>query len=1264
MRKATRMFVHLTRSATTRRRITAFSSSCLLLLSTAIGLASPASAVAAINVHVVSSATEAAISGAVITVAAPLVTPTSSVTNASGDSAVTPNSGAAANGYSVSVSAVGFATTTQTFVAAGATTTFRLEPAVFTPLPIEAGAVKLVRADAQSGVFYALLEQSPDVYRTVDSGAHWQRVTMRYDDPENGLPGSSNAGNVTTSNVPGEVLVNTGDDGNNIWYSKDFGLTWKNLPVVDVFDRGRTDGGDWAWYRPGGGNSEQLVWMHASASALSIVVAVGAVDWTSGGPSRESAELLDVFTAAMDTDPTMRFRAVWETATYGSVFGFADIGGQSRIARLAPSEPSYLLETALISGLMNGSWESGGQLPDGAQPTQLRLANAGTAGLPQALVLTAEGDGAVLVGGGYVTSELTPLPGDCNFFLPASSGRNSVLPISIAPDGAGQVGDCWLTMKPPEFAEAPYEVAVTEIPGGAGVMAYDASWSSNSITFAADGRSAPRKTSTLTSGVPDFSSAVRVGAGIRSGQVADLVYGPADGQMGIAMNDAGGSKQLVSTDDGATWSARDRSATAVQWWQGAAGRQWLAFAERDQFAVTLATDGSELQTVEIPCPDCRVESVTALKAVPGSDQAFFGFNTRSTVPEQSNEPVAVLALATFAETAGTISVSWQPVVFDEGAAPYEVQALSFCPTSGSAAEVADVLLVATSDTQGGSPTNGYSRFYRVSDATGTPFVTLVDDLPTDNAGWMSMGTKWHAIKADCGSGQVYLGGDATADADPAVFWPHTGFYTSIDGGASFNQQDVYLGGMFPNGPVTAIGALPDNPGQIEIYSDGIVGHSVDAGQTWTSVYEKANRRELNLKVIEYMPVGHLAPAMRLAATTSAGPIVRGANRATVGSSNGAATGNLTADLGVVGVRTNDGNNWTGLQLSQLKSDGSPVVAAGALIAPDGAPDNRQLLIVKRADGLYYATFRDGAGVSSPAWTLFRKVPTTSAAAYQPAAAFDSSTGTFWISYRSGESIWLQPLAADGSWSTPTAVSNSYLGSLPAVTAFGGKAAVAFRKSSGVFLATSPRWAAVQVNSTTALDGTEANGGPAVTSSVGGVQVLFARDNTPASKKKPAVLGGVLFSMCDWLTAICPTPSPVRMNTATSTLVDPAVVGDGKKLYATFTGSGAIGAGIYVASANLPAPRNPSRWTSQLLADTSSADASPRIALLDAASQDGLPMVVAQIVWQRANTGIFGRRLSLTLSSLAAQQLSFDPGDANPSLAAGRYGLAVVLFQRG
>lgn len=122
----------------------------------------------------------APLQGAALTVAGPHQPPITEKTGADGSFSVDASGGGP---YSVGVSAVGFKSRALAGVSAGSVETITLTPATYVPLPVYAGSGEAIAADARSGVFYALMNQAPEVYRTLDYGGTWQPVTMSYDSP-------------------------------------------------------------------------------------------------------------------------------------------------------------------------------------------------------------------------------------------------------------------------------------------------------------------------------------------------------------------------------------------------------------------------------------------------------------------------------------------------------------------------------------------------------------------------------------------------------------------------------------------------------------------------------------------------------------------------------------------------------------------------------------------------------------------------------------------------------------------------------------------------------------------------------------------------------------------------------------------------------------------------------------------------------------------------------------------------------------------------
>jgi hypothetical protein len=206
-----------------------------------------------------------------------------------------------------------------------------------------------------------------------------------------------------------------------------------------------------------------------------------------------------------------------------------------------------------------------------------------------------------------------------------------------------------------------------------------------------------------------------------------------------------------------------------------------------------------------------LQGVDAIAGVPGQDAAFLGLGAVGTTVTPGPEAAVV-----------RVSIEPGPAFSNEtqigAGAITKPGPLAYCPASGSATSIQDVLLVISTDWLGGA-------LYRVTGATtSSPTVTKVLDLPGTG-----QGNGLAALKADCGSGTVWAASSA----------PGAGLLESGDGGQTFSPVRV----DDPDGgqeEIRAIAVTPGDPQSILVGdADGYIQSSSNGGQTWTLVNDPA-----------------------------------------------------------------------------------------------------------------------------------------------------------------------------------------------------------------------------------------------------------------------------------------------------------------------------------------------------------------------------------------------------------------------------------------
>jgi hypothetical protein len=321
--------------------------------------------------------------------------------------------------------------------------------------------------------------------------------------------------------------------------------------------------------------------------------------------------------------------------------------------------------------------------------------------------------------------------------------------------------------------------------------------------------------SQATAGTDVSSGGIAVG-GMVAPNVTDVVYSPnsTDGsQLVLSMTETGGSRTLLSTDGGATFSTLGAGGSrAVEWWNGANGLQHIAagFSNNsneflhvksfntnsgagkldmgDELAATAAErdakDASVRKEFSFPgaanpsgstlTPSSFASStqqdqqylLSAIEGIAGKDAMLVGVNkcSQSLGPSgcESNAGSVALVGVSANSSTGVVSLSNVKYFGSEvatgganaaGTGTYagDVKAIQYCPT-GSATKVADTAFISV----------GGKGIYKI---------TSVSTAPAHAATGTTTGT-YKDLKVDCDTGVI-----AVAGTD--------GLYFSVDGAAKF-----------------------------------------------------------------------------------------------------------------------------------------------------------------------------------------------------------------------------------------------------------------------------------------------------------------------------------------------------------------------------------------------------------------------------------------------------------------------------------------------
>lgn len=714
--------------------------------------------------------------------------------------------------YTATASAPGYGVARRTGLATGATASVEIAPTAspFTALGVFGGANGGLYADGAPGVFYARSTQVPQLYRTVDWGGTWQPVSSIADAAQ-GLAMTGPIGrdvSVATSGYPGEVAVVVGSE---VHASHDFGLSWAKVAGTPA------------------GPDVRLAWGHAGATSVLVATAGDhqqLADMTAAAPAfapmaTDYARAADGKALAVANGVDQPYVAVADATGTVKVFALTSAGTPGAEVATATGFPGAGGDPPLLVGF-------GGAAPASGPPSAISVATATQVGASVKATADAAYPAASVAAGECATS-LGGAIGPGGSFTRESG--------AAAGSGAGNLNGCWLVVS---------AGALTVHPSAWPSFAIDAGWGlpfggvPSRVTLQGGARGPIKSVAVDGAGVPVFDIAAEAGAGVGSGGLAirgitaptvtGQAFGPgAPGRQASVLRPGAGGVGYASADGGLTSTvASGVGGWAVDWFTGAGG-SWLVFgtpagsshvltALRDWTAATppanvpnvagaqagdntLLLDGSGLTAAEVV--------VTALAGAPGTDLLFAGLG------DGSGGALRRLRLA----AAGSDVTASDVVRIGDGQIVRPVRSLAYCPASGSAAALADVLLVAT-----GTAADG-GGLWRVTGATGaTPATAQVASVPA--------AALVHEVRAHCASGTAWAGTN-----DPAA-----SLFKSTDGGKAF--AGVAHGRP---GAVTAIGLNPARAAEVlvGVGGDGAVEQTLNGGKTWALVNDPATGHDFS-----------------------------------------------------------------------------------------------------------------------------------------------------------------------------------------------------------------------------------------------------------------------------------------------------------------------------------------------------------------------------------------------------------------------------------
>ncbi|MGD1012192.1 MAG: carboxypeptidase regulatory-like domain-containing protein [Acidimicrobiales bacterium] len=694
--------------------------------------------------------------------------------------------------------------------------------ATLAPVPVYGGGDQ-VAADGTPGVFYIAGDNTGNLYRSIDYGGTWTAVTLATDDPTNGLSEASSPDLLTTSGYPGEVAVLDDAVGvaqpSGIFYSTDYGVTWQL--VGDSPQNGMH------------GNGMQLLWGHAGSTSVLMAI-------------QDSP--FEIYVADMTVaDPTF----IQMTTPYPVLINSSD-GSDSAVVAVADGVDQPWLATANTLGVVSvyplvaqatapaaettvsGFTTSpatvgiGGESATGEPPSGLIVQDASTGDVQMSLWTA---------GTGY-PAPVSPAANSC--FAPGmgSPYRAQFTPNTDSSYGAVWINNCWVQDVAGSLTtqtgygssvaiDADYDA--TNVSSGSDAVLMITGYSRGVEKLAGTDQGFPISLSDQTTvagpGTAADSSGVAT-TGITGDTVFQTAFGPEGADQVASATGVGG---VASDDNGANFEqATYDGAWSVAWWQGAT-HTWLLYgliggsgttetlvdAVPDWTSSTTAigtgdgngnVSGSTAEDLGLAAP-ITSPVVDSLAGVPGQDAVFI--DTASANPMTSDRTGAVsFATITTAPAFSNVTPIGSGVITAPGP-------IAYCPSTGSATSLQNVLLVVADNSSGGG-------VYRVTDPTSaSPRVAKTVSLSAPGMQALA------SLAVDCGSGTVLAASGNPAD----------GLLKSTDGGQTFSPVAL------PSSPwgIRALAIASGDPSSMLVGdSSGEILSSADGGQTWTEVNDPSN----------------------------------------------------------------------------------------------------------------------------------------------------------------------------------------------------------------------------------------------------------------------------------------------------------------------------------------------------------------------------------------------------------------------------------------
>ena len=844
------------------------------------------------------------------------------------------------------VSKQGYDTTTAGTVAAETTVTVKASASSSLRFANVFGAQsKAIVADAESGVFYALTDGSPSVWRTTDHAGNWAAVPTTAD-AANGLP-QVQAQKVATSGFRGEVAVQL---QRGLWYSRDYGTTWSSLDTNVGFNN--------IWWAHSGGSS-YLFAQTGNAMKIAVMSAATPVlqDWTMpAGVAASDAFAVaagsqasgQVFVAGAPRDGSTPVK-VWKLTKNASTPAGVTATLQATangLTFLGTSTNDLLMISTLggaeIAAVVAYDKEGQGTNVGGSTGT-LRAAYSADGSTFSPYTAGLKGPGTGFGGGSnfdnlnnwssFSTIGSTDMSGcgenetpPVGSLAPVSPGgstaygafqvvgtiRSCLFALNTSGSSANWAGQSGASVEAGKIAVLPMNGANNNT---GFVFDGEFDFSTNWVAVSGDGQYGFRKSAAAFASPafrPQFGQAgsgvandfilnqAKPGKGTDSGGVAvngivapavqDIAMSPnsTDGSTYlVSTNPSGGSRTLLTTDGGRSFSTVNASgSTALDWWNGADGKQWIVggspldqkryfrakhfttatgtgptqmgeelaatAAQRDSATdagLRFTTNSSDVRPMSVPCfgldhfistgsDGCAggptdnsqgVIAMTALAGVVGTDKVLVAVS-RGTVGQQGQAQYGTVGLVTLSANPG-----------DDGATVSDVRYFGTAVAdAGTAANASTQFGAGAVGTYGGivtnvayCPTGSAARLadkaFVAVHGRGVYVISSVSSSPVHGAAPVTTAS-FKDLKADCDTG-LLVGASSTG---PMLSFDGANF-VQVRAGNVGDSSSVDVQANKTNGDVSVLVASGGNVVQIETSFPelGVVADAVAAGTAKT-----------------------------------------------------------------------------------------------------------------------------------------------------------------------------------------------------------------------------------------------------------------------------------------------------------------------------------------------------------------------------------------------------------------------------------------------